>query len=30
MKKKLFALLSTSAFALGVLVAGMPPIQPPV
>lgn len=29
MKKKLVALM-TSAMALGVLVAGMPPIQPPV
>jgi hypothetical protein len=28
MKKKLFAIL-TSAMALGVLVAGMPPILPP-
>jgi hypothetical protein len=30
MKKKLFALMTTSAMALGVLVAGMPPILPPV
>jgi hypothetical protein len=29
MKKKLIALM-TSAMALGVLVAGMPPILPPV
>jgi hypothetical protein len=28
MKKKMFALM-TSAMALGVLVAGMPPILPP-
>lgn len=30
MKKKLVALLTTSAMALGVLVAGMPPILPPI
>jgi hypothetical protein len=29
MKKMLIALM-TSAMALGVLVAGLPPIQPPV
>lgn len=29
MKKKLMALM-TGAMALGVLVAGLPPIQPPV
>jgi hypothetical protein len=29
MKKKLFTLM-TSALALGVLIAGLPPIQPPL
>lgn len=29
MKKKLFNLM-TSALALGVLIAGLPPIQPPL